>query len=520
MTEPEPAPLPARPLALLLALAAALLLFHAGSVPLVGPDEPRYARVAVEMARSGDLVTPTLQGRPWLEKPALYYWLAAASFRLLGETEAAARVPSLLAALIFASSTAVLGARLLGARAALHAGFVLATSLLFFAYGRAASMDMLLAAFVTVATGLLGLRLLGRAGNRDLLVAWAAVGLATLAKGPLGLLLPALVVLGQAALTRDLRSLRRVVSWPSLLVFAAVAGPWYAAILHAQGRHFVEVFLLDHNLQRFTSTIHRHPGPFYYYLPVLVVGLFPWSALPLAGLGGLAPRASRRDLFLLLWLVAPLLFFSAAGSKLPGYALPCLPPLALLAGRGAVRLVDGLTSSARAVALLTLVLAATTAALPAALRGRGDPGWAATVPLALWALGVAFAFSRRVEGDAASALAILRVGGAGLLALLATVAPGVLARHESGRGLFLAAHRRPVLAWGAWRTAWMAGYFYNDGKVAEAGFPEVLAAVEKGPALVLAGPGEHRRLERVPGFEVRALAAGPRGNDLLRVERR
>ena len=132
------AALPVRGAALLLALTAALLLLRQGQVPLVGPDEPRYARVAVEMSRSGDLVTPTLQGEPWLEKPALYYWMAAAAFRTLGETETAARLPSLAAALLMTGATALVGARLYGGPAGLHAGFALGTSLLIFIYGRAA----------------------------------------------------------------------------------------------------------------------------------------------------------------------------------------------------------------------------------------------------------------------------------------------------------------------------------------------------------------------------------------------
>src|SRR5438067_1418660 len=102
---------------LLLALTAALLIFRLGDVPLIGPDEPRYARVAVEMERSHDLVTPTLQGAPWLEKPALYYWLAAACYASLGEHEAAARLPSVAALLMMVGATAILGARLYGCRA-------------------------------------------------------------------------------------------------------------------------------------------------------------------------------------------------------------------------------------------------------------------------------------------------------------------------------------------------------------------------------------------------------------------
>ena len=174
-----PQSLPPRATALLLALVLALLVLRLGGVPLLGPDEPRYARVAVEMQRSGEWVTPTLQGEPWLEKPPLYYWLAGGAFRVLGETEAAARVPSVLALLLLTGTAALVGARLHGSAAGLHAGFVAGTSLLTFAYGRAASMDMLLAASVTLSIGVAGLRMLGIAGRTAWAGAAAAAGLAT-----------------------------------------------------------------------------------------------------------------------------------------------------------------------------------------------------------------------------------------------------------------------------------------------------------------------------------------------------
>ncbi|MGD8897703.1 MAG: glycosyltransferase family 39 protein, partial [Acidobacteriota bacterium] len=176
--------LPPRSAAVLLALVAALLVFRLGAVPLLGPDEPRYTRVAVEMHRAGEWVTPTLQGEPWLEKPPLFYWLAGGAFSLLGETETAARLPSVLATLLLVGVTMFVGARLYGTAVGLHAGFVAGTSVLMFAYGRAASMDMLLAATVTAAIGLGGLRLLGMLGPGALAVAAAFAGLATLAKGP------------------------------------------------------------------------------------------------------------------------------------------------------------------------------------------------------------------------------------------------------------------------------------------------------------------------------------------------
>jgi 4-amino-4-deoxy-L-arabinose transferase-like glycosyltransferase len=518
--------LPPRATAVLLALVLALLAFRLGAVPLLGPDEPRYARVAVEMHRAGEWVRPTLQGEPWLEKTPLFYWLAGGAFSVLGETEAAARAPSVLAALLLVGATALFGARLYGSAAGLHAGFVAGTSLLPFAYARAASMDMLLAATVTVAIGLAALRVLGVAGRLAVVAAAAAAGLATLAKGPLGLLLPVLVLGGYIAATREWRWLREALSPASITAFAIVAGPWYVAILLDQGRHFLDVFILDHNVQRFASTVHHHPGALWYYLPVLLAGVFPWSGLVVPALFRAAPRAARSDLFLLFWLALPLVFFSLAGSKLPGYVLPCVPPLAILMGRAADRLVSEDSTperrlSSRAVALVGLVLAALLAAAPAALLRIQEPLWRSAIPSGVWAVVVAFSFSRRVGPDPAGAFRLARVGAAGLLLLIALAAPPILDRRESGRRLFVPAMGRDVLAWGAWRTAWMAGYFYNDGKVREVdGASAILAEIDRGPALVLAGPSERRQLEAMGSLEVHTLARGPRENALLRVERR
>ncbi len=308
--------LPPRATAVLLALVLALLVFRLGAVPLVGPDEPRYTRVAVEMHRAGEWVTPTLQGEPWLEKTPLFYWLAGGAFSVLGETEAAARVPSVLAALLLVGATALFGARLYGSAAGLHAGFVAGTSLLPFAYGRAASMDMLLAATVTVAIGLTALRVLGVAG-RLAIVAAAAVG------GPRdarqGAARPAAAGPGPRRLPRRHA---RVALAPGGALARVARG------VRDRGRPLVRrrssstraaasstSSSCNHNVQRFTSTVHNHPGAFWYYVPVLLAGLFPWSGLAVPALFRIAPRASRRDLFVLLWLALPLVVLLARRAR-------------------------------------------------------------------------------------------------------------------------------------------------------------------------------------------------------------
>jgi hypothetical protein len=154
------------------------------------------------------------------------------------------------------------------------------------------------------------------------------------------------------------------------------------------------------------------------------------------------------------------------------------------------------------------------------LSRQGVP-WIPLLPPGIWALAAAFLVSHAVRRSGAEALRLLRVAAAGFLTLVALAAPPVLARVDSGRDLFAPARGEEVLAWNAWRTAWMAGYFYNDGRVRElGGLAELGTAVAERPRLVLCGPAERRRLQGAPAFSVELLAEGPRGHALLRVRAR
>ena len=507
--------------AMILGLQLLLLLFRLGQVPLLGPDEPRYARVAVEMARANEFVTPTLAGVAWLEKPPLYYWLAGLGFRLFGENEAAARWPAVVAALLLTGFTGLLGARLFGRSCGRLAMIVTATSPLLFAYSRAATMDVLVAAFITGASGLFILSNLGIAGPSAVPAAWVLMALAVLAKGPIGLLIP-LGVGVAAGLATSRFGLSRLVSLPAMLLALAIAGPWFAAIYFDQGFHFIEVFILNHNLERFTTTIHNHPGPVYYYLPVLLLGVFPWSGLVAPAMAAAGTVERRPLLSVVAWILVPLALFSVAGSKLPGYILPCLPPFAILLAlstrvlsspehRGAVR----------AAGLIGLVIAAVAAALT--IRGfrEGEAWGRSALAPAFWLLATTFAASRAFDRARHEGLRILAIGASGLLLLLTLVAPPVLETMESGRRLFLPAQGREVLAIGAWRTAWMAGYFYNDGRVREmTSLSQALALVGDEPRLLLLGPAEWHEVKGLDRYATLQLAQGARGNVLARISRR
>jgi hypothetical protein len=174
----------------------------------------------------------------------------------------------------------------------------------------------------------------------------------------------------------------------------------------------------------------------------------------------------------------------------------------------------------RAIAVLTLVLSALIGAVPLILLRQGTPEWRLAVPMSVWSVIVALLFSRRMGRDPAGALRLMRVGAAGFLLLLAMAAPPIIAARESGATLFIPARGREVLAWRAWRTAWMAGYFYNDARVREVEtLGEIVAAAADGPVLVVSGPREREELARVHGLRSTVLAHGPRDHALVQVER-
>jgi 4-amino-4-deoxy-L-arabinose transferase-like glycosyltransferase len=217
---------------------------------------------------------------------------------------------------------------------------VLAASLGMVLYGRAAIMDSLLTLSLTIGLGAYALYVTVRPSLAWLVTAFAAIGAGVLAKGPVAVVLPLLIIVPFHLLDRlGHRSGSRRLTVPtathvlvSVASFLVVVIPWHAAILQRMGWEFVEVFFFQHNVDRFLTTVHRHPGPIYYYLPVLAVALFPWSAFAPAAIARAMRGIEARRTFLLLWIVSPLVFFSLSGAKLPGYVLPVLPPFALSIG--------------------------------------------------------------------------------------------------------------------------------------------------------------------------------------------
>ncbi len=320
----------------LLAVVCYLLFFHAlGSVGFLGPDEPRYSSIAREMLRSRDFITPRLNGEPWFEKPVLMYWGAALGDAIFGAGEFGSRFPSAFSATFCVFCLYFCGRRLWGQSAGLICALVLASSVGFFAFSRAASMDMLLTASLTVAlcSFLVANNAAGRSRRRWFCAFYAALGFGALAKGPIAFVLPGLSLLG------FLLSRRRLNEWKTwhpgcAWIIAAIAGPWYVVCTLANGASFPREFFLNHNLQRFTTNMFGHPHPFYFYLPVLLMLTFPWTFLLISAV---RRKFDANDALLLWWIGIPLVFFSFSVSKLPGYILPVVPPIAILCARELLR---------------------------------------------------------------------------------------------------------------------------------------------------------------------------------------
>jgi len=323
---------------LLAGFCAFLFFFGLNYFGLVGADEPRYAQVAREMLARHDWITPTLGGTPWLEKPPLYYWQAMLAYSVFGVSDWAARLPSALdgTLMVIAIYWFLLrfrrGAHLDGALIAASCAAVIA-------YARAASPDMPLTVALTVAL-LTWYAWYQTGGKVFLAIFYASVALGTLAKGPVAMLLVGGIITIFAIAQRDWAFIRRSLWIPGVLIFCLVALPWYL-LVQLRNPEFFRVFILQHNFARFGTNLYHHPQPIWFYLPVILLAVLPWtvfvSAAVLKAIGTWwsdCKPSSRSDndlrVFLLIWLLLPVIFFSLSRSKLPGYILPSVPAGALL----------------------------------------------------------------------------------------------------------------------------------------------------------------------------------------------
>jgi 4-amino-4-deoxy-L-arabinose transferase-like glycosyltransferase len=443
---------------ILLFLAFILFYFYGlGHLPFIGPDEPRYAQVAREMFLRRDWITPTLGGYLWFEKPALLYWLAIVAFKLFGVSEWSARAVGAICGLLTVSAVYWIGTRTsdknqqagaIGFWSALVAG----TSAGLIAFSRAVSFDIVVTMTIAWALAFFfaaELEVDDRLRRRWLVGLYFAIGLSLVAKGLVGFVIPIGVIgvyytLRGKAPARDLR-LSALWGIPLTMIVAAT---WYGPMFWKHGILFFDEFIIKHHFERFATNKYHHPGRIYYYLLILPLLALPWSALLVDGLlqarktfwKGSDDSVCRLQTFALAWILLPLIFFSLSSSKLPGYILPVLPAVALLAGSRLAQLnsesknnwaikATGALGLVCAIALPVFAWQSGKVSVRAALVMSTLSGVVGLVALLLW------------QEKKAVAILIGAVTFAIVLVVLSSVAPGI-ADTESSRRLIQLADER------------------------------------------------------------------------------
>jgi len=396
-----------------------------GTIPLLEPDEGRYAEIPREMLARGDFVTPHLNGVVYLEKPPLFYWGNALSFALFGESEFSARFFTATVSIAGVLLTYWMGAVLAGPRAGVFSAMVLCTSLYHYVIGRINTLDMTLAVMMIVAIFPAFLYLSGKRESRGyLLLSYAGAALAFLAKGLIGIVFPAAILVLWMLLARRHREIGRAISLPGFALFLAIALPWVVLVQRANPDFLWFFFVREHFL-RYATKMHHRYQPFWFFLPIVFAGLFPWLAFARRAVraawdarGAYLPVEDRR--FLLCWVLFIFLFFSFSDSKLITYAAPLFPPLAVLFGRALDLWVDREDGGIRCRTPLALaaILGAGIALFPPYTRHVIEPSrWVplCALPVSLiLAWGVVPLFIRRLSAERVVYLSFL------LLALFLT----------------------------------------------------------------------------------------------------
>lgn len=342
-------------LLIIAALSSVIFFTKLGGLALTDPDETFYAQTAKEMYEKGDWLTPRIFGEPQYEKPVLYYWLIMASYIVFGVGEFSARFPSAIFAILGVFGVFFIGKLLYSKLNGFLSAVIMATSLEYFVVGRGCVTDTVLTVLILY-TFLFFMA--GWTTGRKLhyYAAAVAAALAVLTKGPIGLFIPGAAILVYLTFIGEIKYLfRRVPVFTAFLVFMAIALPWYIAVALSDGQAFMDEFFGLHNITRFVHPEHKIGDTPFFYVPVVLGGIFPWSAFFIFAAwdmykkkrGEIIPaqeaegKAKSPELFLAVWFLLVFLFFSASRTKLVTYILPLFPPTALIVGRFWEKLIEG-----------------------------------------------------------------------------------------------------------------------------------------------------------------------------------
>jgi 4-amino-4-deoxy-L-arabinose transferase-like glycosyltransferase len=320
-------------------LTVFIAFFNLGSFTLFDVDEAVFSTATKEMIESGDWITPIYNGENRYDKPILFYWLMAASYKMFGVNEFGARFPSALASTVLIIAVFFFVRSVCNDERAFCAAIASALSIYFLAYSHAAVTDMTLTLFIALSLFCFYLWIHGDAKSKTTknmyhFGFYVFSALALLTKGLIGIVFPFGIAVVYMFVTDGWKGMKRVFSLKGIILFMLISLPWFVAQLAINGQEFFDQFFMKHHFKRYTGIISGHKGPLYYYIPVLLIGLFPWVSFLPAGIRTAWKEKDRSQIFALTWFAFIFVFFSFSTTKLPNYILPALPATAILIASG------------------------------------------------------------------------------------------------------------------------------------------------------------------------------------------
>lgn len=323
-------------LMIVVGVAIFTIFFGIGGVPLLDPDEPVYAETAREMIQFGDFLSPRIFGEYWYDKPPMYYWLVALAQLVFGDNEFAARFPAALMAAGTVVMVYVSGTKLFNEKAGFWSALILTSSIQFFYMGKAAVTDTTLLFFMTGA-------ILSFIHKRYWLM-YVCMAFATVTKGPIGIVFPGAIIFIYLLVMGRLREILSMHVIRGLLLYLLIASPWYYAMYTVHGMPFIETFLGFHNVTRFTTPEHASRVTIWYYFPVIILGMFPWTGILFQSIKDSISDSRIDDMknlvLLHVWWGFVFLFFTVCQTKLTSYILPMWPPMAMIIGWNISRMIQ------------------------------------------------------------------------------------------------------------------------------------------------------------------------------------
>lgn len=330
--------------------------------PFCDPDEGRYVEISREMVATGDYITPRLNGLKYFEKPPLFYWLQSALIRAFGIDEFSMRILPALFAILGCLGLFCIARRRYSNTVALISSSILATNLLYYGMGHIITLDLVTSVLICGVLWCFYAAFVAQDffKHKQILIVFMYIfaALAFMTKGLIGIVLPGLVVIIWAAISKNLKRIPEFISWPGIICFLVIVVPWHMMMAMRHEDFLYKYFFIEHFV-RYTTTFHSRYQPMWFFIPVALTGLLPWTGFAISAIKNEiidAKKNHSESIFLLSWIFSIFIFYSFSNSKLIPYILPIWPPIAMIVGKWVTATCDINNSDFKIAALTNIVI--------------------------------------------------------------------------------------------------------------------------------------------------------------------